>query len=170
MQILSLYRTDSLDIQEVKYLVSALLNFQFSKHTKAILKKIDGNKDSVMTLPEFVLFCKYHPEVLQPLKNTQTILRKHIVFSRFWRQLTKKRNQYFPKQSILVLRDLWDVNYPQLSMDYLNLQGEDVPNYYIEQWKVTQRKKQHSYSYKGNVELPYEIVHYYEEAEHAAVP
>jgi hypothetical protein len=149
----------------VKYLINALLNFQFNKQTKAILKKLDGNKDSVMTLPEFVLFCKYHPEILKPLKKTQSIIRKHIVFARFWRQMTKKRNQYFPKQSILALRDLWEQNYPQLSMDYLNLQKDDVPNYYIEQWKVTQRKKQHSY--KGNIELPYEVVHYYEEPEHA---
>lgn len=153
-----------MDIQEVKYLFSVVLNFQFNKQIKTIMQKLDQNADSVMTLAEFVLFCRYHPEMLKPVKKIQLELRNHIVYARFWRQLMKKRDQYFPKQSILIIRDLWDENYAQLSMDYLNLQTEEeVPGYYVEQWKLTQRKKLHSY--KGNIELPYELGLYQNQTE-----
>lgn len=112
-----------------------------------------------MTLEEFLLLCKHHPYIIQPLLVIRKALRKRIVFPRFWKQIQRKRIEYFDYLTILDIRFLNEssipkTNYQDLSMKYLNLRP-DVPKHFIEQWKLLQKKKEHCF--KGNIQLPYEL-------------
>jgi hypothetical protein len=119
------------------------------------MRKLELNKDGAVHMSEFELLCKHYPEILKPLLQSRKVLRKKIIFPRFWKELTKKRFEIFDSKTILEIRGQDDVDYAQICMDYLNLQLDSVPYKFIEQWKTTQRKKQHSY--QGNIELPYEL-------------
>lgn len=120
------------------------------------LQKLDANVDYVVSLQEFVLLCKYQPEILQPLRRTKAEIRKAVVFTRFWTDMMKKRIKSFGNQTIIDLRpNPLSLNYAALTIDYLNLRTDIVPPQYIEQYKLTQKKKQSSY--QGIIEMPYEL-------------
>jgi hypothetical protein len=66
-----------------------------------------------------------------------------------------RRLSHFGLKSIVQLRALDGIDVVLLSLEYLNLRKDVVPNHFIEQWRHVQRKK--AQSCKGNIELPYEI-------------
>lgn len=155
--LIALYSRKYLDFTEVEYLINVIWNFHPSKSTIKGMKKLELNKDGTTTIEEFELLCYHYPEILYPLVETRKILRKKLIFPRFWKELTVKRSEYCQLLNILEITG-WDKNnidYATLSMEYLNLRIDDVPHAFIDQWKTTQRKKEHSY--QGNVELPYEL-------------
>lgn len=119
------------------------------------MAKMDKNQDSVITVDEFLVLCRHHPQILAPLKKTQKILQKKTVYARFWREMKVRRTTHFGLKSIIQLRALSGVNVVTLSMEYLNLRKDVVPNHFVEQWRLIQKKK--AQSYKGNIELPYEV-------------
>jgi hypothetical protein len=146
----------SLDTTEVEYLCNLIWNFKPSNSTIRGMKKLELNKSGVVTMMEFELLCKHYPEIIKPLVQTRKLLRQKIIFPRFWKELTKKRYDIFLAKTILEIRGYTEgVDLAQVSMDYLNLLGDQVPYKFVEQWKTTQRKKQHSY--QGDIELPYEL-------------
>ncbi len=137
-------------------MINVVWNFNPSRSALFALQKLDANVDGVVTLQEFVLLCKYHPELLQPLRKTKTEIRKVVVFTRFWTDMMKKRVRAFGNQSIMDLRpNTLNLDYSALTMDYLNLRSDIVPSQYIEQYKLTQRKK--LTGYHGIIEMPYEL-------------
>lgn len=117
--------------------------------------KMDQNIDSVISLQEFILLCKHHPVLLKPLRTVQAGLRKKTVFTRFWKQVTRRRNRNLGVKSIIELRALDGHNIIAISMDYLNLRKDVVPRHFVEQWRLVQKKK--ALSYKGHIELPMEL-------------
>lgn len=119
------------------------------------MQKMDKNQDSVITLEEFRVLCRHHPQIIAPLKDIQTILRKKTIFTRFWKEMMVRRLSHFGLKSIVQLRALDGIDVVLLSLEYLNLRKDMVPNHFIEQWRHVQRKK--AQSCKGNIELPYEI-------------
>lgn len=160
-------KTQCLDITEVRYLINVLWDFNPSRSTMYALQKLDANVDCAVSLQEFVLLCKYHPEILEPLRRTKAEIRKAIVFTRFWTDMLRKRIKSFGNQTIFDLRpNHLGLNYPALNMDYLNLRSDVVPAQFIEQYKLTQKKKRTSY--QGIIEMPYELreeMHKIEEAQ-----
>lgn len=137
-------------------MVNTIWNFKPSRSTNEALKKLEKNPDGVIALQEFVLLCNHHSDILNPLRKTRTQLRKKLIFRRFWTDMLRKRLEHFGTKSIFELRpDKRDLLFASISLDYLNLQTEVVPNHFIEQWKLTQRRKQESY--QGLIEIPYEL-------------
>jgi hypothetical protein len=137
--------------------VNVIWEFSPSKSTLNALKKLDSNIDGVVTLQEFVLLCKHHSDILAPVRKVRTEIQKASIFTRFWTDLRKKRLKFFGTKNILDLRsNPLDLNFPQLSMDYLNLRTDMVPSQYIEQYKLVQKKK--AQSYKGLIEIPFELL------------
>lgn len=122
--------------------------------TKAVAK-MDQNIDSVISLQEFILLCRHHPVLLKPLRDVQAGLRKKTVFTRFWKQVTRRRNRNLGVKSIIELRALDGHNILAISMEYLNLRKDVVPRHFVEQWRLVQKKK--ALSYKGHIELPAEL-------------
>lgn len=150
-------RSDYLDITEVIYLVNVVWDFNISRPALLALQKLNSNLDGVVTLQEFVLLCKHHTEILAPLYRTRAEIRKISVFPRFWTDMMKKRQKLFGNKNILdLISNPLGLNFPALSMDYLNLRTDVVPIQFVEQYKLVQRKK--AMSYKGVVEIPYELV------------
>lgn len=145
-----------MDITEIKYLVNTIWKYNPSRSTNEALKKLERNVDGVIALQEFVLLCNHHSDILNPLRKTRNHLRKKLIFRRFWTDMMKKRTERFGIKTIFELRsDKRDMLFASITLDYLNLQSEVVPNHFIEQWKLTQRKKQESY--KGIIDTPYEL-------------
>lgn len=145
----------ALDVSEAKYLINVIWEFKPSKAVVRAMQKMDKNQDSVITLEEFRVLCRHHPQIIAPLKEIQTILRKKTVFTRFWKEMMVRRLSHFGLKSIVQLRALDGMDVVLLSLEYLNLRKDMVPNHFVEQWRHVQRKK--AQSYKGNIELPYEI-------------
>lgn len=149
------HRYLALDVSEAKYLINVIWEFKPSKAVVRAMQKMDKNQDSVITLEEFRVLCRHHPQIIAPLKDIQTILRKKTIFTRFWKEMMVRRLSHFGLKSIVQLRALDGVDVVLLSLEYLNLRKDMVPNHFVEQWRHVQRKK--AQSSKGNIELPYEI-------------
>jgi hypothetical protein len=145
-------------VDEVNYLVQTIWEFKPSKHVMLTLKKLRQNKDGTVTLPEFLLLCKHHPFLLDPVIKLRNYLRKKVLFTRYWAQMAQRRIVTFgsPNHSLSIINRQKD-NYLQYSMNYLNLRLDIVPREYVEQYKLLQRKK--AGSRKGElVEWPYEVI------------
>jgi hypothetical protein len=129
--------------------------FRVGSITAKALDKLDLNQDSILSLAEFLVLCKHHSRIIAPLRQIQKLMRKKIVHTRFWKQLATRRFKYFGQKTILEIRIFNEYDVVLLSMDYLNLRKDIVPNHYIEQWKLVQRKR--AGSHKGHVEIPEEL-------------
>lgn len=152
--VLHFFRYLALELNDVKYLINVVWEFKPSKAVTRAMQKLEKNQDSIVTLEEFRVLCRHHPQIIAPLKDIQKALRKKTVYSRFWKELVVRRLSHFGLKSIIQLRALDGVDVVLLAMEYLNLRN-DVPSHFVEQWKHVQRKK--AQSTKGNVELPFEI-------------
>ena len=148
---------NTLDLDEVKYLINFIWSFKPSKRCLKALRKLELNKDGIITRNEFILLNQHHRELLLPVRQMKVQLQRRTVYKRFWRELTVTRVENFAEQSLF---EVWEAParvLVQSSMEYLNLQVQSgrVPSQYVEQWRTTQRRK----AQRGAVHsaLPYEI-------------
>jgi len=154
--LFDLERYGTIDVNEAKYLVNFMWDFKMSRSATKATALMDQNIDSVISLQEFILLCRHHPVLLKPLRKVQADLRKKTVFTRFWKQVTRRRNRNLGVKSIIELRALDGHKILAISMEYLNLRKDVVPRHFVEQWRLVQKKK--ALSYKGHIELPAELL------------
>ena len=141
---------------EVKYLVNVIWEFNPNWHCNSALKKLEQNTDGVVTVMEFVLLNRHHPDILQPLRHVKKVMRKKTVYTRFWTQIMHRRVADFPMKSMFELCDKLDPAYVASSLEYLNLRTDIVPPQYIEHWQFIQKRK----AARGTMhqQLPFEIL------------
>ncbi|RYG67870.1 hypothetical protein EON64_06500 [archaeon] len=169
--IFDLSKSNVLDLDEVHYLVQMVWQFDPPKAAAKALKKLQQNRDGTVTLPEFVLLSKHHPQLLSPVRPLKTEWRTHIVFPRFWRQLQRRRAAQFgsPSNGLLLTGRVEQRDYTQASMDYLNLRSDLVPRQFSEQHRALQRKKRSGGG--GRVACwPYELLEHYQACTQPAAP
>jgi Ca2+-binding EF-hand superfamily protein len=156
----SLFDTEesgSLHATIVKYLINTVWEFKPNNQTLSAMRKLDQNRDGFVVLSEFVLLSRHFPDMLWPLKQSRFKLRKKTVFTRFWRQLMNRRIKDFGPATVFHIMEMNDPGYVQSSMNYLNLQSDIVPSQFVEQYRMTLRRRQASQ--KGETRpLPYEIL------------
>lgn len=147
-----------LDIAEVKYMIHVIWQFNPSYKCSNTLNKLNDNKDSTITLPEFLLFDKYHPQLLKPLRSTIQTLRSKLPYRGFWNPLVTRRAEKFSGQNLfeLLQGDRHDPRCIEASLRYLNLRTDVVPPHFVQQWEYIQRKKLN----RGVIskQMPYELV------------
>jgi len=145
-----------LDIGEVKYMVNVVWQFNPNYKCSNNLKKLNDNKDCTITLPEFLLFDKYHPELLKPLRTTILALRSKLPYRGFWTPLVSRRTEKFSGYNLFELLGRQDARCIEASLHYLNLRTDVVPPHFVQQWEYIQRKKLN----RGNIskQMPYELI------------
>lgn len=148
-------RSNSLHVNEVKYLMNIIWEFKPNRQTIDATHKVDQNKDGFMTMPEFVLLCRHYPAVLQPARHMKHALQKVMVHRGFWKIITPRRLEDFGNGTVFDIIELNDARYLAASIGYINLRTDIVPLKFIEQYNMTIKKKQSSL--KGNIEMPYEL-------------
>ena len=155
-QLFVLFRISTLDVGEVKYLINTIWSFKPSKNAENAMKKLEWNKDGIMTIAEFVLLSRHFEHLLLPVRKMKMKLQKAIVHKRFWREQCEKRLDNFQLLTIFDLAERIDKDYIVCSMEYLSLQKDVVPPQFVEQWNFITRRRQNSR--KGNVALPFELL------------
>lgn len=137
-------------------MVQTIWNYNLSQSVINALKKLSKNEDGFVTMAEFTLLCRYHSEILQPLRSIKEKLQKVTVHKRFWKQIIAHRLKVFQYKLVfeILARNHTDSDYVMSSLDYLVLRPE-VPTEYKEQWNYLMKKKAHKR--KGNVDIPYEV-------------
>ena len=147
-----------LDIAEVKYMVHVIWHFNPSYKCSNNLNKLNDNKDSTITLPQFLLFDKHHPKLLKPLRSTIQTLRSKLPYRGFWTPLVSRRAEKFSGQNLfeLLQGERHDARCIEASLRYLNLRTDAVPPHFVQQWEYIQRKKLN----RGAIskQMPYELV------------
>ena len=147
-----------LDIGEVKYMVHVIWQFNPSYKCSNTLNKLNDNKDSTITLPEFLLFDKYHPKLLKPLRNTIQAMRSKLPYWGFWTPMVSRRAEKFSGLNLfeLLQGDRHNARCIEASLRYLNLRTDAVPPHFVQQWEYIQRKKLN----RGAIsqQMPYELV------------
>ena len=122
------------------------------------LNKLNDNKDSTITLPQFLLFDKHHPKLLKPLRSTIQTLRSKLPYRGFCTPLVSRRAEKFSDQKLfeLLQGERHDARCIEASLRYLNLRTDAVPPHFVQQWEYIQRKKLN----RGAIskQMPYELV------------
>lgn len=136
-------------------MVNLIWNFQVPPGKQKILSNLHRNKDGLVTISEFVLFHKHYPQILEPLHKAQKRLRKKIVFSRFWRELTARRLANFGFQPIFTILYRDDPDWVIFGLEYAAART-DVPRNYVEQWRFYQGRKK--YARNVNIDIPVELI------------
>ena len=122
---------------------------------KMAVKHLNKNADSVVTVAEFALLVRHYPYLIQPVVETRELLRKKVVFYRFWEEITQVRHEYFSYKSFFDIIKVLDDSFVKSSLDYLVLQST-TPHKYVAQWKL--RAKSKKTNRRGEVDIPYEYI------------
>ena len=135
-----------LEVFECKYILQLIYIFQPPIFARWAIDKLDLNEDGFVTIAEFALLCRHHPVLLLPLVNMRKKMRKKIVHSRFWREMSTVRLREFGSHTffdILVLKNAAELK--QAALTAL-LTRDDVPVEYKDKWKDIQVKRDNARS------------------------
>lgn len=148
-------RLGSLDIAEISYLMSLLWDFRPPAEVNMVLKHLNKNADSIVTVAELALLIRHYPFVLNPVYELREKFQKKMIFKRFWEELTERRKEDFSYKGFFEVVEVIDPSFVISSLEYLSLQSS-TPRQHKEQWQ--NRCKQKKANRRGDVELPHEYI------------
>jgi Ca2+-binding EF-hand superfamily protein len=130
-----------LEVFEVKYILNLIHLFNPGTFTRWAIDKVDLNEDGYFTIAEFVLLCRHHGTLLQPITDMKKKIRKRVVHSRFWREIEKVRRTEFNNYTffdVLVITNTYEIKMKVLNNILLR---NDIPLQYKDKWLDIQSKK-----------------------------
>lgn len=127
---------------ELQLLINLIHDFNPPSGALHGLNRLAELKDDMVTLPEFVLLCRHYSSLLHPLYVMRDILKKKIVFKRFWNELRARREKYYGRLTCVDILRWCDDEWRVQSLEMLvhtqqhELKQRYLYRYHVHQWHV----------------------------------
>lgn len=146
-------RFGSLDISEINFVINLIWDFKAPSEVTMVLKHLNKNADSIVTVAEFALLVRHYAFLLNPVYELRESFLKKVIFKRFWEELAEKRLEEFSYKGLFEIVDVIDPSFVIAALEYLVIQPS-TPKHLIQQWR--NRCKQKKSNRRGHVDLPHE--------------